>query len=97
MSLKQQLRFARELIEPLRVSPGRTVGLDEDFDPGYTGGLSGKVEAGARLSEGISLLAEYQDRLIWRGVCQGAVVIGRWVSALGCCMVAWAAPGAPRA
>jgi len=63
VSLKQQLRFARELIEPLRVSPGRTVGLDEDFDPGYTGGLSGKVEAGARLSEGISLLAEYQDRL----------------------------------
>src|SRR5207248_2874340 len=49
--------------EPLRVSPGRTVRLDADFDPGYTGGLSGKREAGARLSEGISLLAHYQDRL----------------------------------
>jgi PPK2 family polyphosphate:nucleotide phosphotransferase len=63
VSLKQQLRFARELIEPLRVSPGRTVRLDQDFDPGYTGGLRGKSEAGVRLSEGISLLAEYQERL----------------------------------
>jgi PPK2 family polyphosphate:nucleotide phosphotransferase len=61
--MKRQLRFARDLVEPLVVVPGRAVHLDRDFDPGYTGGLSSKAEASRHLSEGIALLADYQDRL----------------------------------
>jgi PPK2 family polyphosphate:nucleotide phosphotransferase len=61
--INRQLRFAYDLVEPLLVTPGSTVRLRRDFDPGYTDGLRGKAEAGARLSEGIALLADYQDRL----------------------------------
>ena len=61
--MKTQLRFAYDLAEPLLVAPGKTIQLRRDFDPGYTHGLSSKAEASARLSEGIALLADYQDRL----------------------------------
>jgi PPK2 family polyphosphate:nucleotide phosphotransferase len=61
--MKTQLRSAYDLVEPLLVVPGRTVQLRRDFDPGYTGGLSSRAEASASLSEGVALLAEYQDRL----------------------------------
>ncbi len=59
----RQLRFVYDLVEPLRVPPGKAVKLSRDFDPGYTDGLSSKAEAGIRLAEGIELLADYQDRL----------------------------------
>ena len=61
--MKTQLRFAYDLVEPLLVAPGKTIQLHRDFDPGYTDGMSSKAEASARLSEGIALLADYQDRL----------------------------------
>lgn len=61
--IKTELRFAHDLVEPLLVTPGRTIQLRRDFDPGYTDGLSSKAEASARVSEGIALLADYQDRL----------------------------------
>jgi PPK2 family polyphosphate:nucleotide phosphotransferase len=51
-----------QLIEPLRVKPGSRVHLDEDFDPRYKGKVKKKQSAGL-LSAGVSLLAEYQDRL----------------------------------
>ena len=55
----------KELSERLRVKPGRSVKLPDDYDPGQTDSL-GK-ETGKRatqaLDEGIELLAEYQDRL----------------------------------
>jgi PPK2 family polyphosphate:nucleotide phosphotransferase len=61
--MEHRLRFVYDLVEPLRVAPGRTVRLRRDFDPGYTNGLVSKVEAQSRLAEGVAALAEYQDRL----------------------------------
>jgi PPK2 family polyphosphate:nucleotide phosphotransferase len=55
----------KELSESLRVKPGTSVKLPDDYDPGHTDSL-GK-ETGKRatqaLEEGVELLAEYQDRL----------------------------------
>jgi PPK2 family polyphosphate:nucleotide phosphotransferase len=61
--MERRLQFVSDLVEPLRVAPGRTVELGRDYDPGDTGGLAAKDEAGARLAEGIGLLVDYQDRL----------------------------------
>ncbi|HET6877326.1 MAG TPA: polyphosphate kinase 2 family protein [Jatrophihabitans sp.] len=59
---KRQHRIAH-LIEPLRVEPGRRVRLAHDFDPRYKiEGLTKKRSVDL-LEEGISLLAQYQDRL----------------------------------
>ncbi len=51
-----------DLLEPLRVAPGSSVRLSRDYDQGYTGKVA-RAEAGARLADGVELLAEYQDRL----------------------------------
>ncbi|MEV6015711.1 MULTISPECIES: polyphosphate kinase 2 family protein [unclassified Streptomyces] len=51
-----------KLIEPLRVEPGSRVDLGEDFDPRYKGGLK-KKQGVELLRAGVSLLAEYQERL----------------------------------
>ncbi len=58
----KRLRFMADLIEPLRVAPGRTVKLSRDHDPGYTGQVS-RPRATALLADGVRLLAKYQDRL----------------------------------
>jgi len=55
----------KELSERLRVNPGTTVNLPDDYDPGHTDSLgkeSGK-RATQAVEEGVELLAEYQDRL----------------------------------
>ncbi|MEU6706087.1 polyphosphate kinase 2 family protein [Streptomyces wuyuanensis] len=58
---KRAERVAR-LIEPLRVKPGSRVDLHKDFDPRYKADL--KKETGVELLRaGVSLLAEYQERL----------------------------------
>ncbi|MEU5213701.1 polyphosphate kinase 2 family protein [Streptomyces sp. NPDC020742] len=51
-----------EFIGPLRVKPGATVDLGRDFDPRYKAGLK-KREGVELLRTGVSLLAEYQQRL----------------------------------
>jgi PPK2 family polyphosphate:nucleotide phosphotransferase len=61
--MKAQLRFIEDLVEPLRVQPGKAVDLRRDFDPRYTDGLASKADAGAHLEEGLALLVDYQDRL----------------------------------
>jgi PPK2 family polyphosphate:nucleotide phosphotransferase len=61
--MNRQLRFAYDLVEPLLVAPGRAVRLSRDFDPGHTDGLTSKADANARLTEGVALLADYQERL----------------------------------
>jgi len=53
----------RQLIDPLRVKPGRRVRLPKDFDPGYTGSLIKKEQSADLLAEGVGLLAEYQSKL----------------------------------
>ncbi|MFG2294448.1 polyphosphate kinase 2 family protein [Streptomyces sp. NPDC048603] len=61
MSDERAERIA-EFIRPLRVKPGSKVRLDRDFDPRYRAGLK-KAEGVELLRSGVSLLAEYQDRL----------------------------------
>ena len=61
--MTQQLRFVNDLVEPLAVQPGRKVQLRRDFDPRYTDGMASKAEAAESLSEGVALLADYQERL----------------------------------
>ncbi len=51
-----------DFIEPLRVAPGSEVHLARDFDPRYKAGLK-KREGVELLRTGVSLLAEYQERL----------------------------------
>jgi PPK2 family polyphosphate:nucleotide phosphotransferase len=51
-----------ELIEPLRVKPGSQVDLGRDFDPRYKARLK-KKQGAELLRTGVSLLAEYQERL----------------------------------
>jgi PPK2 family polyphosphate:nucleotide phosphotransferase len=56
-------RIAR-FIEPLRVTPGSSVDLSRDFDPGYRSDVVRKKKDGQELLRtGIALLAEYQTRL----------------------------------
>ncbi|MEU9987407.1 polyphosphate kinase 2 family protein [Streptomyces sp. NPDC048045] len=51
-----------DFIEPLRVAPGSKVRLGRDFDPRYRAGLK-KREGVELLRTGVTLLAEYQERL----------------------------------
>jgi PPK2 family polyphosphate:nucleotide phosphotransferase len=60
--MDKRLRFMTDLIDPLLITPGSTVRLSRDHDPGCTGPVT-RAEAGDRLAEGVQLLAEYQDRL----------------------------------
>ncbi len=52
-----------ELIRPLRVEPGGTVRLADDYDPGYKAGFLHKKDAKELLRQGVKLLEEYQARL----------------------------------
>jgi len=52
-----------ELIDVLKVPPGKKIDLRKDYDPGFTGKWLKKEEAEATLSEGVQLLAEMQDKL----------------------------------
>jgi polyphosphate kinase 2 (PPK2 family) len=55
-------RIAR-FIEPFRVSPGSSVKLATDFDPGFNAGIEKKKDGVDLLKDGIELLTEYQARL----------------------------------
>jgi PPK2 family polyphosphate:nucleotide phosphotransferase len=50
-------------IEPFRVSPGSSVKLARDFDPGFKAGIEKKKDGVGLLNDGIELLTEYQARL----------------------------------
>jgi PPK2 family polyphosphate:nucleotide phosphotransferase len=52
-----------ELLEVLRVPPGKKIDLKNDYDPGYTGQWMDKEEAQETLAEGVELLAALQDKL----------------------------------
>jgi PPK2 family polyphosphate:nucleotide phosphotransferase len=51
------------LVEPLRVAPGKKVELHRDFKPDDTDRLTSKAEGLIRLTQGLELLVDYQDRL----------------------------------
>ena len=52
-----------ELLDVLRVPPGKKIDLKKDYDPGFTGKWMKKEEAEETLAEGIQMLAEMQDKL----------------------------------
>ncbi|OPX64416.1 MULTISPECIES: polyphosphate kinase 2 family protein [unclassified Methanoregula] len=52
-----------KVLKRLIVPPGTRINLRRDYDPGYTGGLSSRGDAGEQLAEGIERLAEHQDKL----------------------------------
>jgi PPK2 family polyphosphate:nucleotide phosphotransferase len=60
---EEEARRLTRLVAPLRVSPGRTVHLGRDFDPGYKEDFVSKADAEGMLQAGVELLAEYQARL----------------------------------
>ncbi|MER7576882.1 cation transporting ATPase C-terminal domain-containing protein [Streptomyces sp. NPDC126514] len=61
MSDERAERIA-EFITPLRVKPGSKARLDRDFDPRYKAAMR-KRDGKELLRTGVSLLAEYQERL----------------------------------
>lgn len=52
-----------ELLDVLRVPPGKKINLIKDYDPGFTGKWMKKEEAEETLTEGIQMLTEMQDKL----------------------------------
>ena len=62
MADKRTERIA-ELIQPLRVAPGKKVNLVKQFDPGYKAGFLTKKAGVELLRQGVDLLCEYQARL----------------------------------
>jgi PPK2 family polyphosphate:nucleotide phosphotransferase len=74
-------RIAR-LIEPLRVSPGSSVKLARDFDPGFKAGIETKQDGIDLLKSGIELLTEYQARLAAQDM-YGVLVVLQALDAAG--------------
>ena len=58
-----RVRRIRELIEPLRVPPGSTVVLEDDFSPVDTGDVFSKEDSHGLIEQGVALLDDYQARL----------------------------------
>jgi PPK2 family polyphosphate:nucleotide phosphotransferase len=52
-----------ELLDALRVPPGKKINLKKDYDTGFTGKWMKKEEAEETLAGGVQLLAEMQDKL----------------------------------
>ena len=47
----------------LRLEPGASVGLGEDFDPGETAGVAGKKQGKKLLKTAVKIISDYQERL----------------------------------
>ena len=71
-----------ELIEPLRVIPGRRVTLEKHFDAGYKAGFLDKEQGAELLAHGVELLSEYQERLAAQDT-HGLVVVLQALDAAG--------------
>jgi PPK2 family polyphosphate:nucleotide phosphotransferase len=53
-----------KFVKQFRVEPGRKINLSKDFDPRYTGGYEKRsVDEDELLSQGIQVLADYQEKL----------------------------------
>jgi PPK2 family polyphosphate:nucleotide phosphotransferase len=59
----ERARRIADAIEPLRVKPGTTVHLGQDFDPRYKASFVHKKDGADLLQTGVGLLTEYQARL----------------------------------
>jgi PPK2 family polyphosphate:nucleotide phosphotransferase len=71
----QDADWAPGFTGPLRVKPGCTVRLPEDFDPGDRFGLHKKKDGPRLLQRGTGLLTEYQRRLAAQGTWGVLVVL----------------------
>jgi PPK2 family polyphosphate:nucleotide phosphotransferase len=80
--MDERLQFARQLVEPFRVTPGRSIELHREFDSGYTGGLLSKKEAADHLQAGLALLVDYQDRLSAQAT-SGVLLVLQGIDAAG--------------
>jgi PPK2 family polyphosphate:nucleotide phosphotransferase len=58
-----QIQRIRELIEPLRVAPGKEVVLGRDYDSAGTGDLVAADDSKELLAQGVKFLRHYQARL----------------------------------
>jgi PPK2 family polyphosphate:nucleotide phosphotransferase len=67
--------FVRNIITPTRVHPGRRVHLERDWDPGDTFGALIKDEAERRLTEGVELMSDYQQRLAAQNTYAALLII----------------------
>jgi PPK2 family polyphosphate:nucleotide phosphotransferase len=79
--MDKRLRFMRDLIRPMRVTPGSSVKLSRDHDPGYTGRVQ-REDARALLRDGVRLLADYQDKLAAQNSL-GLLVVLQGIDAAG--------------
>jgi len=55
--------WLQRLVRQLQVTPGDTVTLHKDFDPGQHLGVRKNADGARLLRDGVQLLAQYQDRL----------------------------------
>src|SRR3954453_1545067 len=67
-------RRIASFIEPFRVTPGSSVTLAQDFDPAFKAGIEKKKDGVGLLNDGITLLADLQQRLAAQAT-QGVVVV----------------------
>jgi PPK2 family polyphosphate:nucleotide phosphotransferase len=74
-------RIAR-FIEPFRVTPGSSVTLAKDFDPGFKAGIEKKKDGASLLDDGIALLSDVQQRLAAQAT-HGVVVVLQALDAAG--------------
>ncbi|HEX3567097.1 MAG TPA: PPK2 family polyphosphate kinase [Acidimicrobiales bacterium] len=73
--MNQSQRFVRDLIDPLRVAPRKSVVMERDFDPTSVDGTVSRSQAESHLDQVIELLADYQDRLSAQAVSGVLLVI----------------------
>ncbi len=60
---QEKPQWVRELVSLLRVEPGATVRLGEDFDPAFVADFVEKKDAPRLLKESVRLVSSYQVRL----------------------------------
>ncbi len=63
MPLRPKPQRIEELLDVLRVPPGKKIDLKKDYDPGFTGKWLTKEESLEVRDEGIQWIAELQDKL----------------------------------
>src|SRR3954453_206512 len=75
-------RRIASFIEPFRVTPGSSVTLAQDFDPAFRAGIERKKDGVGLLNDGITLLADLQQRLAAQAT-HGVVVVLQALDAAG--------------
>jgi PPK2 family polyphosphate:nucleotide phosphotransferase len=80
--MKPKTEAIAKLKERVVVPPGTRISLRKDFDPGWTPKGMTKAQANAALSEGVKLLAAYEDKLYAQDT-YGVLIIFQAMDAAG--------------